>query len=223
MIYPTPSPLVPHLYQPGGPFDYPTGEGLREREYPPLRFWVPSSPLIVLGRSQTPAMEVKLTEVEQDGIPVYQRIGGGGAVVLTSGCLCIGLRIRRDQRMSIPDFFRIGSSLVKQVVASEVGINLEEEGLSDLAFRGRKLAGCSCYLPRDYALYLASLMVEDCRNPVHRYLTHPTQEPGYRQGRTHGEFMACLNDFSAQPLSPEQLLSVCENLAESLREQLDWS
>ncbi len=214
--------MIPRVYEAGQPFDYPTGEGLRERERPPVRFWIPLSPIIVLGRSQNPSEEVNLDAAARDGIPLYQRIGGGGAVVLTSGCLAIALRLRRQPGMAIPDYFRLGSSLVKQAVFSVTGMELEDEGLSDLAWKGRKLAGCSCYLPRDYALYLASLMVLDCRVPVERYLTHPTREPDYRNGRPHGDFMACLADFTERPVDPSDFLSACEEQAENMQEHLDW-
>jgi lipoate-protein ligase A len=174
----------------------------------PARVWIPAeppfaSPLLVLGNSQTPETELDLEAAAADGVPVYQRKGGGGAVFLTPGCVCVALRFRKHRDWAIADYFAAGNGLLRAALAGAYGLHLEQRGISDLAYveerhgrwEERKVAGSSLYMPRECALYLASILVDARLEALDRYLRHPSREPDYRDRRAHADFVVNLSSL----------------------------
>jgi lipoate-protein ligase A len=205
--------MPPLRYVGPTPLPYPTGEDVGEPGSEPVRIWIPNelpSGILVLGNSQTPETELDLAAAQADGVPVYQRKGGGGAVYLTAGCVCVALRFRRDPRPDasgikpgIHDFFTAGNGLIQSAFDAAFGIALAGRGISDLAFveerhgkwEERKVSGSSLYMPRDSALYLASILVDVRLEGLDRYLRHPSREPDYRDRRSHSDFVTNLADL----------------------------
>jgi lipoate-protein ligase A len=70
---------------------------------------------------------------------------------------------------------------------------LSQNGLSDLTFGEFKVAGTSLFRSRNYLLYQASILVDTQLDVIDRYLKHPSREPEYRRGRSHGSFLRGLN------------------------------
>ena len=93
------------------PEDNPTGEELLDRSRPPLKVWVPMGSTLVLGHSQDPERELHVATATADEVTVFKRMGGGGAVLLTPGCLCLGLRFAKQPSLGIHDYFRLGSGV----------------------------------------------------------------------------------------------------------------
>lgn len=208
----------------------PTGEVLLDRSIAPFRFWVPVSKALVLGHSQDPARELRLEAARRDGIPIHRRMGGGGAVLLSPACVCVGLRFAKAKGLTLHDFFEAGSDLIRRAVQSAIGLSLESRGISDLACPTpdgvRKVVGCSLYMPRDFALYLGSILVHPGPGDLadlDTYLAHPSREPDYRAGRPHADFVAGLSALSPTPITPHALLSALEAAqATGLKASLDW-
>ena len=111
----------------------PTGEQLMNRLQLPYRVWVPSGKAVVLGNSQEAEKELNVEAVRRDGIAVHKRMSGGGAVLLSPGCLCLGLRFAKRKELAIADYFAKASALISGVVARELGLELRLRGTSDLA------------------------------------------------------------------------------------------
>ena len=204
-----------------------TGERLLDRSLRPWDAWIPPRPIVVLGNSQTPERELKVEAVIRDGIAVHKRIGGGGAVLLSPGCVCVALRIRKRKDLSIKDYFALGSSVIIETARNRLGIDLFLRGISDLACAtpagDKKVAGSSLYLPRDFGLYLVSILVAPDLGPIGEYLLHPSQEPDYRAGRTHRDFLAGLSEAAGRPLDPGEVLTwYREAIPERLGTDLDW-
>jgi len=204
-----------------------TGERLLDRGLRPWDAWVPPTPVIVLGNSQSPERELKVAAVLRDGIPVHKRIGGGGAVLLTPGCICLALRFRKRGDFSIKDYFALGSSVILETARNRLGLDLFLRGISDLACAtpegDKKVAGSSLYMPRDFALYLVSLLVAPDLGPIGEYLLHPSLEPDYRGGRAHGDFLTGLSDAAGLRLDVKEVLGwFQEAIPERLEDELDW-
>jgi lipoate-protein ligase A len=176
--------------------------------------WIPETSIIVLGNSQSPEVELNVDNVRADGIPVYQRKGGGGAVLLTSGCVCVAIRFEKRKDWGIKDYFQAGNGLLTNVVRDSFGITAVPRGISDLAVNitgtDKKISGSSLYMPRDCALYLASVLVTARLADWDRYLRHPSREPDYRGGRTHGEFVVNLEDLNPE-VTAERVRDAVEN------------
>jgi lipoate-protein ligase A len=203
--------MLPFRYDPSSPTPspWPTGEDVADPQGPGFRAWIPDEPLLVLGNSQTPETELHLDNVRADGIPVYQRKGGGGAVLLTEGCVCLALRFRKRSDWGIHDYFKEGNRLVSRVVRDAFGIDTALRGSSDLAVSEKKISGASMYMPRHCALYLASILVNVRMSDWDRHLRHPSREPDYRGGRTHGEFVVNLAELNPE-VTAEQLRKAVE-------------
>ncbi|GEM_PF-521693 len=208
----------------------PTGEQLLDRAQPPFRVWVPSGKALVLGNSQEAEKELNLEAVARDGVPVHKRMSGGGAVLLSPGCLCLGLRFSKRKELTIQDYFAKASALISDTVKDRLGLELHLRGTSDLAcavrsdraaalgariaegeahvegIGERKVAGCALYMPRDFVLYLVSILVNPDFTDIEKYLAHPSKEPEYRLGRTHGDFLAGLSELSGQAVQPSDML-----------------
>lgn len=193
-------------YEDVEPSQNPTGESLLSITERPYRIWTPDSNWLVLGNSQEPEKELNVVEVLNSSIPVYKRRSGGGAVLLSSGCLCLGFRFSKRKEFSLHDYFKAGSGHIRHVVEKALGIVLEPKGISDLVFQDRKVVGCALYMPRDYALYLASILIEPNFFEIDKYLAHPSKEPEYRSRRPHSEFLVGLAALAKIP-STAQILS----------------
>ena len=205
----------------------PTGEALLDRAVRPWTAWVPPYPAIVLGNSQSAERELDVAAVVRDGIPVHKRIGGGGAVLLTPGCVCLGLRFRKSKSYAIQDYFSLGSGIIAVVAKERLGLDLVPRGISDLAVAAddgdKKVAGSSLYMPRDFALYLVSILIDPDLESISRYLGHPSSEPGYRAGRPHGAFLAGLGPLSGRKVEAAEALEwFRQAIPARLGAELDW-
>jgi lipoate-protein ligase A len=219
---PTP-PLKILRHEDVDPLRNPTGEILLSRSVKPYKVWIPDSNCIVLGNSQDPEKELRVDEIARDGIPVFKRMSGGGAVLLSSGCLCVGLRFAKQKGLHIQDYFSMGSDLIRAVVSGVMGADLQPRGISDLVAGDRKVAGCALYMPRDFVLYLVSILFDPHFPDIEKYLAHPSKEPEYRSGRSHQDFLAGLAEFAPKGITAAGLASVFEReIPPVLNGHLDW-
>lgn len=161
------------------------------REGPFLWLWEYTRTACVLGAG-TPASDVDLPSCAAAGVPVYRRRGGGGAVLLSPGCLIITACYDAQRRTFATQW--IGP--VAEAVARALGVlgvaGVEVRGLGDVAVDGRKVLGSSLYANRQVALYQGSLLVDPDLTLIPRFLPHPSREPDYRAGRSHLDFVTSL-------------------------------
>lgn len=205
------------------PRENPTGEKLLSRAEKPFQVWIPKDHLIVLGNSQDPEIELNVDSVVKDQIPVYKRMSGGGTVLLSNGCICIGLRFRKSKELGIHDYFLHGSGLIQKVVRSELDIELTQRGISDLVYEDKKISGCAMYMPKDFVLYLVSILVDPDFDEIQKYLAHPSKEPDYRGQRTHRNFLTSLAIASGKTIESSKLVKAFEkSIEEKMTDSLDW-
>lgn len=188
-----------------------------------LSTWVPSATMVVLGSSNKACKEVKQSECVEDGVPILKRYGGGGTVVLHSGCVVVSLGIWVAHYYDNTRYFRVINDAVIKTLRSEWSdlSDLGQDGLSDLTYGARKVAGTSLFRSRNYLLYQASLLVDPKVDLMERYLQHPSREPEYRQGKSHRDFVSGLADYvsSVTPQELDKLLA--RNLMPQLTSALD--
>jgi len=162
-----------------------------------IDIWQPQHSIVVLGRSNVASQECYLERCERDGIDVLQRYGGGGCVLLHPGCAVVGLGTWVRQYYSNDLYFRAINAALIDALAMGWPIlkDLAQDGLSDIVWGAKKIAGTSLFRSRNYLLYQASILVRNDIDAIERYLCHPSKEPEYRGKRTHRDFLADLHSL----------------------------
>ena len=151
---------------------------------------------VVGGPSCKCETEIRTDMCERDGVPVRERRGGGGTVVLAPGMVVTIVVDDRPQDFGATDIFAmIHECMIGLLQERGIG-GVTRSGISDLAFDDRKILGSSLYMGNRPFLYYyqSSIIVTAERALFTRYLTHPPREPEYRRGRNHDDFCTSFAD-----------------------------
>jgi len=171
-----------------------------------LRLWEPTSPIVVLGRSSRPEIEVHLDACCAAGVPVLRRCSGGAAIVAGPGCLMYAVTLsyeRRPMLRAIDQAHRWVLGTVAGAVGALVSC-IAHHGTSDLvmvdaANVARKFSGNSVRCRRRGFLYHGTLLYNFQIEQIEKYLAMPSRMPDYRGGRPHESFVINLS-LSAETL-----------------------
>lgn len=170
------------------------------------RVYRPQETCVVLGRGGDAARELYRDAIDADGVPVYRRPGGGGAVVLDPGNLVVVLALPLPGLGAIPAAFRTASDLIIGALEACGVPGVTQRGTSDLALGDRKLGGSCLRRERGLAHYATTVLVAPDLARLERYLQHPPREPDYRTGRSHRDFVTSLAregyDVNSEALGP---------------------
>ena len=184
-----------------------------------LKSFVPKSTFVVLGSSNKAETESILASCRANGIDVLRRYGGGGTVLLYPGCCVVSLGLWvKDRYENNRYFYEINQSIIDCLaVQIDCFKKLSQDGISDIVFGPRKVAGTSMFRSRNYLLFQASILVECDQRLIEEYLAHPSKEPEYRKGRSHRDFLIGLSEISegVTPSSVSNFLQ--ENLEKNIR------
>ncbi len=148
---------------------------------------------VILGRACKQDEDVIIAHCSADGVPVLQRAGGGGTVVLCRGVVVVSAAGRTNIPFALKEHM---ISVNKRIIRAlqDIGIGgLATRGISDIAIGDRKILGASLHKRQDNVLYQGSLLVSCDIRLFERYLTHPGREPDYRVKRPHAEFCTTLS------------------------------
>ena len=159
-----------------------------------LRLWWGGPPTVVLGCADKPETACHPDVCDRLGIDVVKRITGGGTVLQTAGVLNYSLTMPDSGRLDIHRVFRLGADLIIGALA-RLGIDAEQQGISDVAVGDRKISGNAQARKRHGVLLHGTIMVDVDPGLVEAVLKHPTREPDYRQGRSHEDFIITLRDL----------------------------
>jgi lipoate-protein ligase A len=161
-----------------------------------LRFWEPSSYFVVAGFSNEVAREADLEACRQAGIGVFRRCSGGGTVLQGPGCLnySLAFRIEGDPALgTIPAANRHVMERHRQALSSLLGRAVEVRGITDLAIGGLKFSGNAQRRKRRALLFHGTFLLRFDLGLMEKFLTMPSRQPDYRQGRPHGRFLTNLD------------------------------
>lgn len=172
-----------------------------------LRFWESPTHFVVVGVGQVLRQEVREEACAQDGVPVLRRCSAGGAVLQGPGCLNFTLVLLRD---ACADLQTIRSSYchilgrIAEALQAR-GTPARHRGVSDLAVNGLKISGNAQKRRRRSILHHGTLLYAFDAALLDRYLFEPADQPAYRRGRPHAQFVMNL------PLASSELKQmVCE-------------
>jgi lipoate---protein ligase len=166
--------------------------------------FVPDSRMVVLGSGNDAATEINEDACTEDGVPVLKRYGGGGTVVLYPGTVVVSIGCWVKEPYQNNFYFKaLNQSVISTLCHYFSQLSeLSQAGISDIVFRDKKIAGTSLFRSRNYLIYQASIIVDLNLGFIERYLRHPSKEPDYRKGRSHGQFLLGLNDLMVRKVSP---------------------
>ncbi len=174
-----------------------------------LLVWESARPAVVVPRRGDPAAWVYLAACAARGIPLLRRESGGGAVVVGPGCLNVALVLWLDRRPWLAD---VGGSYdwLLERVAGVLAIDGTAIRATDLALRGRKIAGHAQRRVRGALLHHGVLLYDFDLDLVDTLLPEPPRRPAWRGDRTHREFL------TNAPLARDEIVRRLRRLPEAL-------
>lgn len=189
---------------------------------PSLALWRPEGVTVALGLSQEPGREMEVEACRRDGVGLIRRQSGGGAVLLYPGVLCWEAWATFEQVGSGE-----GDSGIRQCYAfcsrpviaglKRLGLDTFRAGICDLSVNRdggsetRKIAGTAQLRRRRQVLVHGSLLVDADLERLGTYLKFPSDQPDYREGRSHRDFCATVVECLGRP-------DLCEEVATAIRE-----
>jgi lipoate-protein ligase A len=181
----------------------PIGQELRLRAEQPImsdrdgRTTLPEpagSHFVVLGRSSQAVIEANQGACRESNVPVLRRSSGGAAIVAGPGCLMYGVMLGYDRHPELRMLDQAHAYVLARVAAGlgSLGIDVKQQGTSDLVWQGRKVSGNSLRCKRDHLLYHGTLLYNFDLSLIAKLLGTPPRQPEYRLSRSHDEFVANL-------------------------------
>lgn len=174
--------------------------------------WIPDKTYIVLGASNNAEDAVNEEPTLQENITILKRRTGGQTVVLTPKNIIISAIITDKSIMKPKDVFNHFNDLIIGAIAKNHTVEFATRGISDIATGELKILGSSMYRGRGYLFYHAVLNFDEDPITFQKYLKHPNNEPDYRKGRLHNEFVTSLKETGY----PESIHHLKNEISKSL-------
>ncbi|MFA5462920.1 MAG: hypothetical protein WC265_02465 [Dysgonamonadaceae bacterium] len=156
--------------------------------------WIADKQYIVLGASNKADDSVVESLVLRDNISVLKRRTGGQTVMLTPNNLIISAVITDKNVMKPKDLFNKFNNHIIAAIEKDHFVRFRTRGISDIALGEKKIMGSSMYRGKGMLFYHAVLNFDEPATTFQKYLKHPKNEPDYRKGRSHHEFVTSLKE-----------------------------
>jgi lipoate-protein ligase A len=156
-----------------------------------LRFYEFDDVSVVLGVGAKWREEVFPERCEADDVPVLRRCSGGGTVLFAPGCLGYSLVLDTEARPELADLHASYRAILDRLVLGfrSLGIEARHAGICDLALGELKFGGSAQKRLQRCILHHGTILYDMDLSLIDRYLPHPPDEPDYRAGRPHSEFV----------------------------------
>ena len=163
-----------------------------------LRLWESPQMGVILGRSSSHEIEVRLTACQGAQIAVLRRSSGGGTIVAGPGCLMYAVVLPLAAYPQLQAIDRCHQFVLERMtdILSPFLPRVAKAGTSDLAFlpsasgSPQKFSGNAMRIKRRNVLYHGTLLYDFDLQQISDLLATPTREPEYRQGRLHSQFVS---------------------------------
>jgi lipoate-protein ligase A len=169
-----------------------------------LRFWEARETFVVVGYANKIAAEVNVENCRAQQIPIFRRCSGGGTVLQGAGCLNYALVLRIAENSPLAGISGANKFIMEKNRAAVEALLPEFKiqnskfkisvcGHTDLALDGRKFSGNSQRRKKNFLLFHGTFLLDFNLALVGEFLKMPSQQPDYRQDRSHDEFVTNLN------------------------------
>ena len=174
-----------------------------------FRFFETKRDIVVLSSSNKPDIEANILECEKNNVPILRRKGGGGTVVLGDGCLILTFAFYAKDVFGNNKYFQMINQLWINALKDAGCPELSQNGISDISYFDKKIAGTSIFRKKHLLVYQGSLLVNPNMEFISKLLAHPSREPDYRKGRDHNDFLTTTKKLGC-PLSTLDLAIHCQ-------------
>jgi lipoate-protein ligase A len=201
-----------------------------------LRLWEPRDYFVAVGFSNHVAREVNVDACRRAGLGIFRRCSGGGTVLQGPGCLNYSLVLKIDShpaRQTIPSANRHIMERHREALAAQLNRPVEVRGITDLAIDGLKFSGNAQRRKRRALLFHGTFLLSFDLRLMERFLTMPSRQPDYREGRPHDRFLTNLDAPAAdiqtalrgcwRAESPLRSAPDCERLADEKYSRDEWN
>jgi lipoate-protein ligase A len=174
-----------------------------------LRFWEPRGYFVVLGYANKVETEADVAACAANHVPVFRRCSGGGTVLQGPGCLNYTLILRITEHHSLASISGANKFIMEQnraAIESEVRnqtpeVRIAVQGHTDLTLVTRhsslvtlrKFSGNSQRRHKRSLLFHGTFLLNLDLALITKLLRMPSQQPDYRNNRSHTEFLTNLN------------------------------
>ena len=162
-----------------------------------LRVWEPRSHFVVLGYSRNPAEDVDQAACARLRMPILRRCSGGGTIVQGPGVLNFSLILDLHRRPACRTI-RSATAYVlerhRQTLEALLGRPISIQGISDLTVDSQKFSGNAQRRLRRFTLIHGTFLINLDLDLMDTVLRIPADQPSYRHGRIHREFLINLHE-----------------------------
>jgi lipoate-protein ligase A len=159
-----------------------------------LRFWKSPEYFVVLGYTGKTWDEVNIEACCRKRIAILRRTSGGGTVLQGAGCLNYSL-VLKIEGSSVAGITQT-NRFVMERNARALSLVLDEEvtrqGYTDLTLGDRKFSGNAQRRRQKYLLFHGTFLLDFDLALLPQVLKPPRQQPQYRAGRDHLDFLVNL-------------------------------
>jgi lipoate---protein ligase len=159
-----------------------------------LRFWERPNYAVVMGASRSKDHDVQSEACRTEGVPVLRRSSGGGTVLVGPGALNVAFVLPEDAQPGLWAVDAAQRYVLERLAASirQAGPAVTILGLGDLVLDGRKCGGSAQRRLKHWFLVHCSILYQMSIARIARYLAVPDRQPGYRERRSHEDFLSNL-------------------------------
>jgi lipoate-protein ligase A len=161
-----------------------------------LRFWESPESFVVVGYANKIQAEVNVANCEAKKVPIFRRCSGGGTVLQGRGCLNYALILRMEENPRLASISGANKYIMernREAIRFATGHAPSIRGHTDLAFGHRKFSGNSQRRHKSFLLFHGTFLLNFDLSLVGEFLTFPSRQPDYRDGRSHNDFLMNLN------------------------------
>ncbi|MGO8766347.1 MAG: biotin/lipoate A/B protein ligase family protein [Limisphaerales bacterium] len=161
-----------------------------------LRFWESPEPFVVVGYANKVATEVDVAACERAGIPIFRRCSGGGTVLQGRGCLNYALILRITEGSPTAGISTANRFIMERnceaIRKTSGGGLVSVRGHTDLVIDDVKFSGNSQRRRKNFLLFHGTFLLDFKLELIGEFLRMPSQQPDYRNGRSHSDFVTNL-------------------------------
>lgn len=169
----------------------------------------PASPYVCLGYHQDAAKELDLDYIAREGIPLFRREVGGGAVYLNRGQLFYQFILRKDDPRIPPDKAALFDFLLKPVIETyrEFGVPAEYKPVNDILSNGKKISGNGAAEIQERVVVVGNFLLDFNFEQMARVLRVPDEKFRDKVFKTLQENLTTLPRETGQPAPSLEELS----------------